>query len=73
MTDCRKGDWMVGGCSLSSGSQRMMPLLDIKQGPEFDAEQEIEEELLQGDEVLYWWCGRHALHPIRLKAEIGGC
>jgi hypothetical protein len=63
MTDCRKGDWMVGGCSLSSGSQRMMPL----------TEQEIEEELLQGDEVLYWWCGRHALHPIRLKAEIGGC
>lgn len=72
MADCRKGEQYGKGLFIESREATDDALADLEQGPEFDAEEDVEEELVQGIRVLCWWLKGHALHPARQKEKIGG-
>lgn len=60
------------GCALSLGCQRIMPFGDIEKGIEFDAKEEIEEELVPRDDRPLLVVRRACFTPCKVEGKIGG-
>lgn len=73
MADCRKGEQYGKGLFIESREATDDALADLEQGPEFDAEEDVEEELVQGDKGPLLVVKRACFTPCKAEGEDWRC